>query len=139
MAVVEVQAKGFGVELIDEVLPGVHVLRHPGSVHSRRVEAVEMDRMRVCSGIGKADANTVPLARTNGGAGHPPVVGPGRKVNARGNLDLAVRRYKFVLAQRLAVGQCGNCAAVKVGKVATRVQAAGSDVRQRWSESSVAE
>src|ERR687890_1486019 len=45
VAVVEVHPERFGIELVDELLPRRDKLEGPG--HARRMEAVEVNRMRM--------------------------------------------------------------------------------------------
>ena len=100
VAVVEVAAERPRVELVDELTAR---LDHSGArhaVHARRVDAVEVHRVRVGALVAEDDPQPVAFGRANGRAGHPPVVGPGREEEAGGDLDL------LVLADHLVAAEC---------------------------------
>ena len=131
MAVVEVQAEGAGVELVGEALPGVDRApaapltdpRHP--VHDRRVEAMEVHRVRVLGAVGEVDPQQLALAAAKRRAGNAPVVGPGLVMDAGRDLDLLVRRHQLPLAQHAAAGQAPGRPEVEIAQHVAGVKAVG--------------
>ena len=90
VAVVEVQPGRPRLELVGELAARVDDLEH--AVHVRRMDAVEVDRVRVRAGVDEVDAQRVALGGADDGAGHGAVVRPGREEDARRDLDLPVDR-----------------------------------------------
>src|SRR5215217_9703704 len=86
VAMVEVTPEQLGVELVDELLPRRDELEHP--VHNRRVEAVEVDRMRVRVPVLEYYPQQVALPGAERGPRYLPVVGPGRVYHPRRHLYL---------------------------------------------------
>ena len=84
------------LELVGELVARLDDLED--AVHVRRVDAVEVDRVRVRAGVREADAQDVALGRAQHRAGDGAVVRPGREEDARRDLDLAVDRGQRVLA-----------------------------------------
>ena len=116
MAVIEVAAERLGVELVDELLarsdqPGA---RHP--VHARRMDAVEMHGVRVRAVVLENDPQPVAFGRAQCGPGNTTVVGPGRKHDARRDLDLLVLGRDLEGPQRAPVRQRRNRAGIPVGQ-----------------------
>src|SRR3712207_1893598 len=95
VAVVEVHPERLGVELVDELLPGTDELEHP--IHVRRVETVEVDRVRVRASVLEHYPQPVPFPRPQGRPRHLAVVGPRRIHHPRRDLDLDVLRRQLVL------------------------------------------
>jgi hypothetical protein len=96
VAVVEVHPERLGVELVDELLPGTDELERP--VHVRRVDAVEVDGVRVRPLVLERDAHQIPLPGPQGWSRHLTVERPGRVKHPRRHLDLGVLSYELVLA-----------------------------------------
>src|SRR3712207_5000763 len=88
-------AERLGVELVDELLPRPDELEDP--VHVGRMEAVEVDRVRVRILVPEHDPQPVALPGPEGGTRHLPVVGPCRVHHPRRDLDLAALVRKPVL------------------------------------------
>ena len=88
MAVIELHAVRPRLELVGELAPGRHHLEH--AVHVRRMDAVEVNRVRMRAGIDEVDAQHVPLRRPQDRARDRAVVGPGRKEHAGSDFDLGV-------------------------------------------------
>src|SRR5690606_5425348 len=99
VAVVEVQPERLGIELVHVVLPRLHDLEH--AVHVRRVDAVEVDRVRMGAGVGEADPHAVALGATDRGPRHLAVERPCREVDSGCDLDLAVHGHQVVLPEHL--------------------------------------
>src|SRR5918998_4225818 len=95
VAVVEVHSEGLGVELVGELLPRPYELEGP--VHVGRVEAVEVDRVRMSILVLEHDPEPVVFPRPQGRPRHLPVVGPRRVHHARRHLDLDVLGPQLVL------------------------------------------
>ena len=127
VAVVEVQAGGQGVELVDRLAAGLDLAgADPGhAVHLGRVDAVEVDRVRVGGAVGEGDPQALALAAAQRRPGDALVVGPGRELHARGDLDLLVDRVELPLAQHAAVGHPRRLAPVEVAQDLVRVEAVG--------------
>ena len=68
------------------------------AVHVRRVDPVEVDRVRMRAGVREPDAQDVVLRRPDHGAGDGAVVRPGGEEDPRGDLELLVARDQRVLA-----------------------------------------
>src|SRR5215208_2539292 len=100
VAMVEVTPERFGVELVDELLPRRDELEHP--VHARRVEAVEVDCMRVRIPVSEHHPQHVTLPGAQRGPRHLPVVGPRRVHHPRRHLYLHRLRTQLVLPNRPA-------------------------------------
>src|SRR5215207_570037 len=77
-----------GVELVHELLSCSYELEDP--VHVRRVEAVEVDGVRMRTVVLEADAQSLPLRGPQGRTRHLPVVGPRRIHDARSNFYLGL-------------------------------------------------
>ena len=135
VAVVEVQAEGLGVELVDGRAAG---LDQSGAgtghaVHVGRVDAVEVDRVRVMRRVAEADAQTLALTRAQRGPGNAAVVGPGGERDAGRDLDLLLVGDELPLAQDATAGQAPRGALVEVAH--DRV---GSKPLRAWSTRSAA-
>ena len=77
------------------VPPDVHDLEDP--VHVRGVDPVEVDRVRMRSGVRELHAQELALGGADDGARHRAVVGPGGEGDALGHLDVAVGGDELVL------------------------------------------
>ncbi len=126
---IEVEAEGVGVELVDERPARVDHLEHP--VHVRGMKAMEMDRVRVAAGVLEPHPDAVAFRAADRRPRHRAVVGPRREPDAGSDLDLPVDRDEVVLSQRAAVGQPGHDAAVETRRERGRVEASGLDVPHR--------
>src|SRR5215207_3421031 len=100
VAVVEVHPERFGIELVDELLPRRDKLEDP--VHARRVEAVEVERMRVRVPVLEHHPQQVALPGAQRGPRHLPVVSPRRVHHPRRHLHLHRLRTQLVLSNRPA-------------------------------------
>ena len=96
VAVVEVHPVRPRRELVREAAARVHDLED--AVHVGRVDAVEVDRVRVRAGVAKVDAEQVVLGHADHRAGHRAVVRPRGIDDALGDLDLPILREQRVLA-----------------------------------------
>ena len=108
VAVVEVQAGRLARRTRRPCVPpgGISPGAEPGhAVHLGRVDAVEVDRVRVLRAVDERDPQPLALARAQRRAGDAPVVGPGRELHARRDLDLLVDRDQLPLAQHPAARQ----------------------------------
>src|SRR5947209_13793902 len=81
MAVVEVNAKRFSIELIRVSLSRLNHARGcvKHTVHIAWMDAVEMNAVLVIAGVEELDAHPVALAHTNRRPGDAAVIGPDRK------------------------------------------------------------
>src|SRR5215211_4707354 len=95
VAVVEVHPERLGVELVDELLSGPHELED--TVHVRRVEPVEVDRVRVRILVLEHHTHPIPLGSPQRRPRHLPVVGPRRVHHPRRDLDLHRLGHELVL------------------------------------------
>ena len=144
VAVVEVQAEGLGVELVGEALAGLDlaaaaVLADPRhAVHQRRVDAVEVHRVRVVGGVDEADPQPLALAGPQGRAGDAAVVGPGLVLDPGRDFDLLVLGDDRPFAQDAAAGQAPRLAVVEVAQDLGRVEAVGAVVDVRGPAAKVA-
>ena len=140
VAVVEVQPEGQGVELVDRALAGRDLARRRGPARrpSRRVEAVEVDRVRVLGGVDERDPQPLALAGAQRRAGDAAVVGPGREADAGGDLDLLVLRHERPLAHDAAAREPPRRAPVEVAQDRVRVEAVGGVVDGAAVEGGVA-
>ena len=123
VAVIEVAAERLGVELVDELLartdqPGA---RH--AVHARRMDAVEMHRVRMRAVVPEDDPQPLALLGAERRPGHAAVVGPGREHDARRDLDLLVLGRDLEGPQRAPVGQRRDRAGLPVGQHCRRIEA----------------
>src|ERR671921_105518 len=100
VAMVEVAPERLGVELVDELLPRRDKLEYP--VHARRVEAVEVDRMRVRVPVLEHHPQQVALPGAQRRPRYLPVVGPRRVHHPRRYLYLHRLRTQLVLSNRPA-------------------------------------
>ncbi len=128
MAVIVVEAERLGIKLVGEALARLNdaaaeLLAEP--VHPRRVDAVKVDRMRVLGAVDELDAQALALAAAQRRPGHAPVVGPGRELRARGDLDLLVLGHELPLAQHTAVRKSTRLAHIEVAKDVGRIEAVG--------------
>jgi hypothetical protein len=130
VAVVQVHAERLGVELVHRALSrldqAVADLGHP--VHRRRVDAVEVHRVRMLGPVDEADAQQLPLARPQRRARHAAVEGPRRVRDPRGDLDLLVGGDDLPLAQRPPARQPPRPPHVEVPEDLRRVEAVGTVV-----------
>ena len=133
VAVVQVQAGGQRVELVDRALAGLDLPRaDPGhAVHLGRVDAVEVDRVRVRGAVVERDPQPLALAAAQRRAWDAPVVGPGGELHARHDLDLLVDRVQLPLAQHAAARQPARRAPVEVVQQLVRVEAVGDVIDRR--------
>jgi hypothetical protein len=76
------------------------------AVHARRVDAVEVDGVRVGAAVREVHPQQVVLGRADDRARDGAVVRPGVEEHPLGHLDLAVDRRELVLAY--ATGLCGS-------------------------------
>src|SRR5215210_6079629 len=100
VAMVEVTPERLGVELVDELLPRRDELEHP--IRARRVEAVEVDRMRVRILVSEHHPQQVALPGAQRWPRHLPVVGPRRVHHPRRHLYLHRLSTQLVLSNRPA-------------------------------------
>ena len=109
VAVVEVQPGGQRVELVDGAPAGRDLARAEAghAVHLGRVDAVEVDRVRVRGAVDERDPQPLALARAQRRAGDAAVVGPGREADAGRDLDLLVLGDQRPLAQHAAARERG--------------------------------
>src|SRR5215212_2453392 len=98
VAVVEVHPERLGVELVDELLPRAYELEDP--IHVRRMEAVEVDRVRMSILVLEHHPNPVPLRRPQGRPRYLTIVGPRRIHHTRRHLDLRLLGRQLVLTDR---------------------------------------
>ena len=98
------------------------------AVHLRRVDAVEVDRVRMLGAVAEPDPKPLALARPQRRRRDAPVVGPGRELDARRDLDLLVDGDQLPLAQRAAAGEPPGEAVVEVAQELGRVEAVGGVV-----------
>ena len=101
VAVVEVEAERRRVELVGGGLARRDVAGADArdAVHPRRVDAVEVDRVRVRARRStNLIAQALALARAERGPGHAAVVGPGVVLHARRDLDLLLLGDQLPLA-----------------------------------------
>ena len=96
VAVVELHPRRLGRELVGELLAGIHDLED--AVHIRRMDPVEVNRVRVRGGVHEVDPEDVVLGRANDGSGDCAVVGPRREEDAGRDLDLPLGGAHLVLA-----------------------------------------
>ena len=129
MAVVEVQAERARLELVGEVLadlnqPAADVLADPGrSVHGGRMDAVEVDRVRMRARVDEVNAQQVAFACAQRRAWHTAVIRPGGVLDPGHDLDLLVVRDQLPLAQHAAAGEPARLAPVEIAHHRTRVEA----------------
>src|SRR5918995_2325770 len=97
---VEVTPERLGVELVDKLLTRRDKLEHPA--HARRVEAVEVDRVRVSVPVSEYHPQQVTLPGAQRGPGYLPVVGPRRIHHPRRHLYFHRLRTQLVLSNRPA-------------------------------------
>ena len=124
---VEVQPGRQGVELVDGLaarrdLAGAEAGH---AVHLGRVDAVEVDRVRVVRAVDERDPQALALAAAQRRAGDAPVVGPGRELHARGDLDLLVDREQLPLAHARGRSPAG-------ASCPSRSRAGSRAGRSRW-------
>ena len=125
VAVEEVEAERLGLELVDGALAG---LDQPGAeagdaVHVRRVDAVEVHRVRMGRTVAEVDAEPFAFLCPQGRPGtRPSKVQAGNLTPGR-DLDLLVDRVDVPLAQGLAVRQLAGLAPVEVAEDVGRVEA----------------
>src|SRR5215204_1258504 len=100
VAVIEMQPKGFGIEIIGVASARLHRLE--GSVHVRRMDAVKMNAVRMAALVGEMHADTVALGAPDSWSGHLTVVSPGRIEDARGHFDLSIFRHQLVFPEHLS-------------------------------------
>ena len=96
VTVVDVEPRRTRRELVREVFAWPDDLED--AVHRRRVDPVEVDRVRVRTRVREPDAQDVVLGRPDHGAGDGAVVRPGGEEDPRGDLELLVARDERVLA-----------------------------------------
>ena len=105
VAVVELHPRRPRLELVREVTARLDDLED--AVHVRRMDAVEVDRVRVRAGVHEADAKEVTLGGPDHGARRRAVVDPGGEEDTRRDLELDVGRGQVVLADAArTVRQC---------------------------------
>ncbi len=96
VAVVEVEAGRLRLELIGEAPSGLDDLED--AVHVRRMDAVEVDRVRMRSGVHEVHAQAIAFGSADHRAGRCAVVDPGWEEDTRRDLQLHVGRGERVLA-----------------------------------------
>ena len=128
VAMIEVAAERPRVELVDELTARLDHSRARHAVHARRVDAVEVHRVRMGAFVAEDDPQPVAFGRANGRARHPPVVGPGREEEAGGDLDLLVLADDLVGAERAAVGKLRHRSRVPVRQHGGRIEAVAGAV-----------
>ncbi len=125
MAVVKVRPKWLGVELVGEFLARSDLAGAGHTVHARRMDAVEVDGVRVAARVGEAHADTLALGAAQRWSRDAPVIGPRGEVDPRRHLDVAVDGGDLVLAQCLPVVELADAPAVPVGENVVRVEIVG--------------
>ena len=98
------------------------------AVHLGRVDAVEVDRVRMRGAVAEPDPQPLALARAQRRAGYAAVVGPGRELDAGRDLDLLVDRDQLPLAQHAAAREPAGAAVVEVAQQLGGVEAVGGVV-----------
>jgi hypothetical protein len=124
VTVVEVQAERLGVELVHGRAAGLDQ-SGAGSghaIHVRRVDAVEVDGVRVERGVAKADAQALAFTGPQRGPGDAAVVRPRGEGDAGGDLDLLLVSDELPLAQDATAGQARGGALVVVAHDLRRVE-----------------
>ena len=120
VTVIEVQPERLGVELVGELLADVDeaaadLLADPGrTVHHGRVDAVEVNRVRMRPRVCEVDPQQVPFAGPQRGPRDAAVVRPRGELDAGNDLDLLVVGDELPLAQHAAVGETSRLAPVEV-------------------------
>ena len=122
MAVVEMTPERACLKFVGESLAGQNLARARYAIHARRVNAVEVHGMRHGAGVGELDADQVALGGAQRRAGDAAVVGPGREVHARRDLDLAIDRGDRELAQAATVRESRDLTRVEIGENVVRVE-----------------
>src|SRR5680860_545071 len=118
MAVIQVNPKGFGIELVSEYLAGLDISPTDAchTIKESAVDAVEMHGVRVGAVIDEMNTQTFPFVAPQGGAGHLTVIGPGREEDSRRDLDLLVHRHDLPFTYNCAVLHCGWITIVEGGQ-----------------------
>jgi hypothetical protein len=122
VAVVQMQPERLGLELVGELLADLDqaaadVLTDPGrAVHLRRVDAVEVNGVRMRPGVDEVDAQQVAFVCTQRRPRHAAVVRPRGVPDARDDLDVLVVRDELPLAERAATREATGLAPVEVAK-----------------------
>ena len=93
------------------------------AVHRGRMEAVEVNRVRVLGRVHEPDAHEVALRRAKRRTGDSAVEGPGREPDAGRDLDLLVLGDQRVLAEQAAARQAPCRSVVEVPQDLRRVEA----------------
>ncbi len=143
MAVVEVEPERLGIELIREARAGgdraaAALLPDPGHpVHERRVDAVEVDRVRVLGAVDEPDPQRLALVAAQRRPRHPAVVGPRRVHDPGGDLDLLVGGDQVPLAQHPPARHPPRPAVVEVAQDLARVEAVAEVVDTARNEARV--
>jgi hypothetical protein len=100
VAVIQVQTRRFGVELVHKRFAGEHLVLGKRAVHFRRMPSVKVNRVRMRPLIEEADAEAVAFGGANRRTRDLAVVSPRRELDARRDLDFAIHREYLVLAQQ---------------------------------------
>ena len=96
-----------------------------------RVDAVEVDRVRVRRPVPELDPQPLALVAAKGGSGYAAVVGPGRELHAGRHLDLLVQGDQLPFAQHPAAREPPGLAVVEVTQERGRVEAVRRVVDRR--------
>ena len=125
VAVVQMEPERVCGELVHGASAG---LDQPGAdaryaVHERRVDPVEVNRVRVRGRVQEPDPQQLALVGAQRRAGHATVVRPAGVGDARGDLELLVVRDQLPLAQDAAARQPCRPPPVEVADDLTRVEA----------------
>ena len=130
VAVVQVQAERLGLELVgDRLARGDDAgadTRH--AVHLGGMDPVEVDRVRMLGPVAEPDPKPLALARPQRRRRDAAVVGPGRELDARRDLDLLVDGDQLPLAQRPPAGKAPGAPVVEVAQDLCGVEAVGGIV-----------
>ena len=129
VAVIELESRGLGVELVDVAPARRHHLE--GAVHVRRVDAVEVHRVGVAAAVLEAHADPVALGAAERRARHLAVIGPCRIEHPGCHLDLPVLGDEIVLPERLAAGEAGHPSHVELGQERRRVERSRAQLAHR--------
>jgi hypothetical protein len=130
VAVVEMEPERLGVELVNGVAAGLDQAGAEAGdpVHRRRMQPVEVDRVRVLGAVDEADPEQLALVRAERRPWDAVVVCPSGVLDAGGDLDLLVTGKQGPFAKDPAARETGRLAVVEVAQHLGRVEAVGGVV-----------
>src|SRR6185503_13454146 len=102
MTVIEMQAKGFSVEFIDELIAWLnHAARASArdTIHISGMKPVEVHGVRMVAAIFHSDAYAVAFCGAQGRAGNAAVIRPRGEFNARNNFNVFVEYDNLIFVQ----------------------------------------